>query len=154
MAASDVGAITELVTRCRPPGVDVSQQLHLGHHESTPSKLLPGPARASRICPANLSHLLCFCYICLLLFLKVTKPRSFAPAVPTVHHGLSLVLCSVSQCTIQTLLSVSPSGEGGLSRQASPLTPVPSSHLPSAPSTNHDLKSMGSNLSSAVLLAR
>lgn len=104
--------------------------------------------------------LLCFCHIRLLLFLKVTKPRScpchraFVPAVPTVHHGLSLVLCSVSQCTIQTLLSVSPSGEGGLSRQPSPLTPVPSSHLPSAPSTNHDLKSMGSNLSSAVLPAR
>ena len=78
MAASDLTAITELVTSA-VTSMDLSSQLALGRHESTPSSLLPRLARPSGTCPANLSHLLCFYPTHLLLVLKVTK---FAP-VPT-----------------------------------------------------------------------
>ena len=43
MAASEIGATTELVPGCYPPGMDVNQRRHPGCCESVPSKLLPGP---------------------------------------------------------------------------------------------------------------
>lgn len=149
MAASDIGAKSELVTRCRPPGVDITQQLHLGSRlESTPSRLLPRPGRPSRICPANGSHLLCFCYIRLLTVLKVTKlpPAPATRPLPLLLYCTSLSLSSTLHPDFSQCL---PSWRGWF-WMALPIHSCPSS----APSTSHTLKGMGSNLSSAILPAR
>ena len=107
MAASEIGAATELVPGCYPPGMDVNQRRHPGCSESMPSKLLPGPLGSVLPTPltfgVSLPHALtfgsqgglscsCLCH------------GAFAPAVSTAWHSLP------SGIRGQTWLWVSPSG--------------------------------------------